>query len=132
MTLGEILRDLIADMDITQKMLADKLSIGASTLGNYFQDNREPDFATLRVLADFFNVSTDYLLDHRTNKMSNHREDEVLRIFNELTRDQQDFFIKQGRLLIKHYGNKKEKIPELKTADAKPKYKDKEKVNGAK
>lgn len=30
---------------------------------------REPDFATLRKIADFFNISTDYLLG-RTNEMT--------------------------------------------------------------
>ena len=122
MTLGEILRDLLTDRDITQKQLAESLNIGASTLGNYIQNNREPDFETLKALADFFNVSTDYLLDHRRPPASDYREDELLRVFRSLKKDQKDLMIKHGKVLVNHY-SKKEKLPDIKVADERPGYK---------
>ena len=127
MTLGEILRDLLAELDITQKQLAESLNIGASTFGNYIQNNREPDYDTLKAIAGYFNVTTDYLLDHRTPPANNHKEDDILRVFRALNRDQQDLMLKQGKLLISHYGRKKN-LPDKKIAEDKPEYK----TNGAK
>ena len=122
MTLGEILRDLLSDMDITQKQLAACVNLGASRLGNYVQGNREPDYETLKALADFFNVTTDYLLDHRISHAVSRKEDDMLRIFRALNKDQQELLIKHGKLLISHYGGKK-KQPDMKPADDPPGYK---------
>jgi len=90
------------ERDITQKQLADMLNIGVSTLGNYIQNTREPDYDTLKRLASFFNVSIDYLLDYRTAQAACFDEDELLRIFRTLSHDQQELFIEQGKLLIAH------------------------------
>ena len=122
MTLGEILRNLLTEMDITQKQLAENLNVGASTLGNYIQNNREPDYDTLRALADFFEVTTDYLLNHRTHPASSHNEDELLRVYRALKKDQQELLLKQGRLLIAHY-SKQGKLQDMKTAEYRNGYK---------
>ena len=106
MTLGEILRNLLADNDITQKELAQNLNIGASTLSNYIQNIREPDYNTLKNLADYFNVTTDYLLDHRVNQAVSPLENELLFVFRTLKKDQQELLIKQGKLYISHYKQK--------------------------
>lgn len=62
MNLGEIIRSLRNINGITQKELADKLSISPSTIGMYEQGRREPDTTTLTHIATYFNVPTDYLL----------------------------------------------------------------------
>ena len=121
MTLGEILRDLIADNDISQKYLAKSLNIGVTTLGNYVRDIREPSFSTLIMLADFFGVSVDYLLDHRAGKAISHNEDVMLRIFRSLSLDQQVLFIEQGKLLVEQ-SYKIGKFSDLLTADAEVQY----------
>lgn len=51
----------------TQAELADALGISRSRIGMYETGAREPDFETLEIIADFFNVDTDYLLG-RTDK----------------------------------------------------------------
>lgn len=60
------LRDLREDNDLTQDELAKKLNITRSALGNYETGIREPDINLLIRIADFFNVTLDYLLC-RTN-----------------------------------------------------------------
>ena len=100
MSLGEILRNLLEERDITQKQLADILNVGASTLSNYIQNSREPDYETLRRLASYFEVSTDYLLEFKTAQVSSLQESELLRVFRTLTNDQQELFIEQGKLFI--------------------------------
>ncbi|WP_047757562.1 helix-turn-helix domain-containing protein [Geobacillus sp. ZGt-1] len=62
MTFGKRLRFLRKKMNMTQKDLADKFRLGESTIGMYERDEREPSFEFVRQLADFFNVTTDYLL----------------------------------------------------------------------
>lgn len=52
---------------LTQDEFAKKIKITRSRLGMYETGQREPDFETLEVIADFFNVDTDYLLG-RTDK----------------------------------------------------------------
>ena len=47
---------------LSKKEMAKVLKIDQSTYGKYELGKREPDYDTLRNLADFFNVSTDYLL----------------------------------------------------------------------
>lgn len=51
----------------TQSKMAEKLGIAKSTISMYENGKREPDFETLELIADFFNVDTDYLLG-RTDK----------------------------------------------------------------
>jgi transcriptional regulator with XRE-family HTH domain len=102
MSLGEILRNLLEERDMTQKQFANILNVSASAFGNYVQDTREPDYDTLKRLASYFNVSIDYLLDYRTPKANTFLEDELLRVFRSLTPEQQELFIEQGKLFISH------------------------------
>ena len=60
------LKGLREDSDLTQEELASALQITRSALANYENAIREPDFRLLVKIADFFNVSLDYLLC-RTN-----------------------------------------------------------------
>jgi len=117
-SLGEIIRNLLDENDVTQKQLADNLNIGASTLGNYIQNIREPDYNVLKDLADYFDVTTDYLLEHRAKISFSAHEDELLRIFRTLSIEQQEFLIEQGKLLVS-YSCKKRKSSESKTTENK-------------
>lgn len=101
MRFGDILRSLLDDRDITQKQLAASLNIAPTTLGNYFRNEREPDFETLKMLAGYFNVSTDYLLDYRTGNTSSRQEDELLRVFRAMTPEQQVIFVEQGKAVAR-------------------------------
>ena len=91
---------------MTQKQVAEHLNISASGLSSYIQNVREPDYEILKNFANYFNVTTDYLLNHKTDQNMSDKEDELLRIFRSLTTDQQELFIKQGKLLIAHHTKK--------------------------
>jgi len=92
MTFGERLKALRNSSGYTLKSISEKMDIPISTISNYEQDFRRPDFETLRKLADFFDVSIDYLLC-RTNDP--HGEDElpkkVYRIRMSLGKSQEEF-----------------------------------------
>lgn len=61
------LKTLRNSQNLTQDELAKRLKISRSAIGMYENGSREPDFETLELIADFFNVDIDYLLG-RTNK----------------------------------------------------------------
>ena len=60
------LRDLREDNDLKQKNLAELLNIHQTTYSDYELGRLNIPVASLHVLADFYNVSIDYLLC-RTN-----------------------------------------------------------------
>lgn len=62
-----ILKSLRTSKGITQNELATQLKISRSTIGMYESGSREPDFETLELIADYFNVDIGYLLG-RTSK----------------------------------------------------------------
>ena len=64
MNIGSKLRYLIEEANITQRQLADALHISPSALNGYINQGKEPDYATLVRIADYFHTSTDYLLGH--------------------------------------------------------------------
>ena len=101
MSFGDNLRSLIEERDMTQKELAIQLNIAPSTMGSYVQNTREPDFETLKLLANYFNVSTDYLLDNYNEKILNHQENELLRIFRSLPADQRAICLEQCRVFVR-------------------------------
>lgn len=107
MSFGKNLKNLIEERNMTQKELAKHLNIAPSTLGGYVQDVREPDYRTLKLLANYFEVSIDYLLDNCTDKSTTRQENELLRIFRTLTEEQQIICIEQCRVFIRV--NQKEK-----------------------
>ena len=106
MNFGDKLRILIEDKDMTQKELAAQLNIAPSTVSSYVQNTREPDFATLRKIGNYFDVSIDYLLDYKTGYTSSAQEEELLRVFRTLTTEQKDICIEQIKVFMR-LNNKK-------------------------
>lgn len=107
MKFSDKLRNLIEERNLTQKKVANDLNIAPSTMGGYVQGSSEPDFETLRRIAEYFNVSTDYLLGIKSINCNNSVEDELLRVFRSLTNEQQCIFIEQGKIFIRSNENKK-------------------------
>jgi len=98
------LRKLIEKKGITQKFLAEELNIPASTLGGYVQGTSEPDFETLQLIADYFNVSPEYFFTS-INSGANFKakgEKELIRIYRSLTPEQQEIYLEQGRAFVKY------------------------------
>lgn len=60
--LGRRMKDKRENLGYTQKEVADRIGIARTTYAMYESESRDPDTKTLESLADFYNVSTDYLL----------------------------------------------------------------------
>lgn len=97
----DTLRNLIDERGLTQKQLAQDLEIPVSTLGGYVQGTSEPDFETLKLFANYFNVSADYLLNLKIGNTQSRFENELLRIFRSLSTEQQELYLEQGKAFIR-------------------------------
>ena len=89
---NKILKKLRKDNNMTQKELADKLDIARTTLANYEQGTRFPDKETLLSIADFFDVSLDYLVGRSPAdkiKKALSEDEELLEFWEEL-KDRED------------------------------------------
>ena len=89
---GLRLKALREKKGLTQRELADLLKVTPKAVSFYELGEREPSFSALTYLADFFNVSTDYLLGqtdiqspqqtiaaHRTDDPMNELPEEALK-----------------------------------------------------
>jgi transcriptional regulator with XRE-family HTH domain len=78
------LKSLREDKDMSQKDLAGAIGVSPSTIGMYESNKRTPDSEMLNRLADFFDVSVDYLLGRTdkqkpsTNKINMKKEVETI------------------------------------------------------
>ena len=68
-TFGKILRELRNNSKLTQTELANSLGLAFSTISMYERGEREPDFETLEAIADYFNVSMDFLLGNSSKNL---------------------------------------------------------------
>lgn len=68
MDMGNRIAELRSNAHMSQFQLAKVLGIGTSTLGMYETNKRKPSPKVLKRIADYFNVSTDYLLERSNNK----------------------------------------------------------------
>jgi transcriptional regulator with XRE-family HTH domain len=65
--IGERLKDLRKQQDITQDEVADLLEVKRQTYSAYERNVSTPDAMTLKILAAFFGVTADYLLGSTNN-----------------------------------------------------------------
>lgn len=81
--IGQILAKLRKENGLAQKELAALLNLSVGTISNYENGVHSPDLSTLCKLAEFYHVTTDYLLgrtEYRFDPLSLNR-----RIFKEYT-----------------------------------------------
>lgn len=74
--LGNNIKELRKAKRMTQKELADTLHVSQQTVGSWETERAIPGADTLAQLADYFGVTTDYLLG-RSEKKSSSEEQET-------------------------------------------------------
>lgn len=70
MAYGKRIKKLRMQNEMNQKQLAEQLNISLSTLSSYELEKHAPPIETLISIADYFNVSTDYILGRTDNPVS--------------------------------------------------------------
>ncbi|GEN36614.1 hypothetical protein ADA01nite_40740 [Aneurinibacillus danicus] len=99
---------------MTQEETAKLLNISRGTYAHYEIDKRQPDFATLEKLADFFGVSIDYLLGRVDDPLPQLLRDPSINIsayegYQDLSPKEQEIVKEQVRHTIKMLKELKEK-----------------------
>lgn len=84
------LKELREDKGLSQQALAMKLNISQSTVGMWESGKREPNFETVKQIADFFKVSVDYLLCRTNTSYSNPLDEQLSGIDFALWSETQD------------------------------------------
>ncbi|MDD7350641.1 MAG: helix-turn-helix transcriptional regulator [Clostridia bacterium] len=64
-TFGKILRELRIERRLSQRQLGEAFGVCNQTVSFWESGSREPDLDTLCKIADFFEVSCDFLLDRQ-------------------------------------------------------------------
>ena len=67
--LGNIIKELRLAHGMNQVELSEKFSVTKQTISNWENNNIQPSVDMLIKIADFFNVTTDYLLCRSNEKM---------------------------------------------------------------
>ncbi len=63
-TIGERLKQLVRERGLEQQEAAIQLNLKIPTFNGYVSNKREPSISKLKLLAEYFNVSVDYLIGH--------------------------------------------------------------------
>ncbi len=70
MDVGQKIKKLRSEKGVCQKELAIFLNLSVGTISNYEKGVHSPDLNTLSKIADFFGVTTDYLLDRTDHRFA--------------------------------------------------------------
>lgn len=93
--------------ELTQEDVASAVKITAAALSNYERGLRDPDTGTVKRLAEFFQVTTDYLLglspDPQVTTIAANRADDPLADLPEEARKSVEDFIEYAK---RKYGKK--------------------------
>lgn len=105
--IGKRLRKLRKERDLLQKELADKLNLSQQTISLYESNDREPDSKITKRIANFFDVSIDYLYQNTDERSPADKikkaisdDEELLDFWNELkNREDLQLMFKQTKNL---------------------------------
>ncbi len=112
MSFQERLKELLEENQINYNVLAVKTKIPVTTLSNYINRGSSPSITQLNILADFFEVSVDYLIG-RSDDFGNivissgtpaelsEQEKDLLNNFNKLSIFERDSILVQVEALAK-------------------------------
>ena len=102
MTFGQNLQLILEEKELSQKQLAIDLNLHGSTVRNYVRGLREPDFATLKLIAERLEVSIDYLLSFsKPFGQITQEEFDFLRTLRQLTPEQRQVYLRQGKAFFR-------------------------------
>ena len=113
MTIGATIKQLRQEQDVTQEQLAEALGITSRAVSQWETDRTAPDISQLPALANFFDVTTDYLLgvDIRRKEEAVRKILKMVQIFQ--AQGNQDGTIIFLREQLKTYPNEPELLANL-------------------
>lgn len=102
---------LLSDSGITAKKLTEDINISSSAISEWKKGKGKPSAEAIIKIAEYFNVSTDYIL---LGKNINEIDNKILNLFHQLNEDNQDIIIGKIKELIKEQKSEKSITPDSK------------------
>ena len=96
---GNRLKELRKKYGYTQEELAKLLNTSRSRIGMYEQGKRQPDFEMQETLADFFNVTLDYLFDRKESDSLDPADEEIFNRIKQLDSEKKAALLNMLKLL---------------------------------
>ena len=93
------LSNLLEENDITQRELAEKINVTEVTISRYLSGERSPRIEIVSKIADFFGVTTDYLLGISDAKI--YIDDNALKIG--LSREEEGLLTEEDKQQIRDF-----------------------------
>lgn len=111
------LRDLRIAAGKDQKEIAEILGVAVSTYSQYETGKTIPSLSVLRTLADYYNVSLDYLVDRTSEDYLNlsEEEKELIYFYNNVNKHNQANLLREARYLLGEEQYKKNALHEEET-----------------
>jgi len=106
--LGEKLKELRAKHGLTQATFAEIFNISSGTIAMWETGKRTPDIEMIKKIAEYFEVSVDYLVDHKnTDTVNELSKDNHIRILarhlEDIPKDDRDELISTFESTIDMY-----------------------------
>lgn len=96
------LKKIRNEKNITQVRLSIAAEVSQETISAYESGKAMPSVDTLIKIADFLDVSIDYLLDRTDNplinRMSKNEDDDIINIFHQLNKEQKQDVITYAKI----------------------------------
>ena len=104
MDLGTRLEGLLQEFGLSQTQAAEELHIAKSTMNGYIKGRRQPSQEMLKIMADYFHVSPDYLVGNTNIRKYPEgeltvREGNLVGIYRDLQTDNHNILMKQAEAL---------------------------------
>jgi transcriptional regulator with XRE-family HTH domain len=108
-TFGERLKELRKSKNLTQEKLAEQLSVNRDALAKWETDRAFPDVNIIKELADFFEVTTDYLLGRKEDGLAARITEALKQNKGLLTKEDEEFLLKMIRSYIETVKSQRKK-----------------------
>lgn len=110
MSFGKLLKNLLDDQQMAQAELASAIGYTQRAISKWVNEQAEPSETAIKLVADFFNVSTDYLLGRTddfgsviaspTAPILSEEESNLLALFHKMTHAQKVRFMAYGEGMV--------------------------------
>lgn len=89
--LGDKIKELRKSKRINQMTLSKYLSVSKGAIGMWETNKREPDIQTIKKIANYFNVSLDYLLENESKETNKQNQEKIKSESNYVITSEQNY-----------------------------------------
>jgi len=109
-TFGQRIKQLRKSNHLTQKSLSEQLSVNRDALAKWETDRAYPDINTIKEIANFFNVTTDYLLGRDCDGFEGQLNELLAQNRDFMSKDEKAFLLEMIKNYVETLRNKRPDI----------------------